>query len=95
MLEFRIYGFFEDGQELRESALQGGARALRRGHAEDGGGEMTDCSGRSCGPLKEAPAAEHSMNIVEDRGNGRWRACEKLRELALGPVHDDKDAVEC
>lgn len=93
VLQLVVDGLLQDSQELVEGALQGLARALRVGHAEDGRRDGTDASWRASRRLEQAGGGEHRVNVVKGRRQGRGWERGHLGELATSPVHHDQDAI--
>ena len=70
MLEFVGDGFFEDGQELVEGALEGLFGALGGRGAEEGSGEDAEAGGLACGAvLEDAGVGEQVVDVVEGGGH--------------------------
>lgn len=88
--EFGVDAFFEDVEELVESAVQGLRGALRVGGAEDCSEELAERGGEAGRwVLQEANVGEESVDVCEGGAEGAGRAGRESREFAFGPVHND------
>lgn len=93
--EFAVDAFFEHAQELVEGAVQGLVRALGGGGAEEVGEEPAEGGGEAGGAgLEDAEAGEERVQVGEGGGEGGQGQGGQGAEFALGPFHDDEDAVD-
>ena len=93
--EFRVDAFFEDGEELVEGALERLACALRPGGPEEVSHGAAKRGGEAgAAGLEDADAAEDGVDVIEGGGDGGQGEGGDGGEFALGPLHDDEDAVD-
>lgn len=92
--EFGVDALFEHGEEFVEGALEGLSGALRAGGTEEVGHDSAERGGKAgAAGFEDTDAAEDGVDVVESGGyGGEWEGGDG-GQFALGPLHDDEDAV--
>ncbi len=95
MGELAVDAFFQHAEELVEGAVEGLVRALGGGSAEEVSEEAAEGGGEAGGAgLEDAEAREDGVQVGEGGGEGGEGEGGEGGEFALGPFHDDEDAVD-
>jgi len=93
--ELAVDAFFQHAEELVEGAVEGLVRALGGGSAEEVSEEAAEGGGEAGGAgLEDAEAREDGVQVGEGGGEGGEGEGGEGGEFALGPFHDDEDAVD-
>lgn len=90
--QLAVDALLEHGQELVEGALQRPPRALRPRLPEQARHHLAERVGLARPRLEQPDPAQGRVQVVEHGPDRVGRLRRDVRELALGPFHDDEDA---